>query len=72
MFRRKRGPAMEIRVERLGSTFKKQEEPACRACGYDAEWIVKLESLSGMFCERCFIDAWLDVMNFSIKVPDSL
>lgn len=62
---------MEIRVERLGPNFRKQENPACRACGYDAEWIVKVENLTAMFCERDFIDAWLDVMNFTAKVPDS-
>ena len=61
---------VDIRLDKLGPTFKKTE-PACRSCGYDAEWLLKLETLERLFCERCLVDALLDAMNFSFRVADS-
>ena len=62
---------VDIKLYPLDKTFRKSD-PACRSCGYDAEWLLKLETLERMFCERCLVDALLDAMNFSVRVPDTL
>ena len=72
---------MDFRLEKLGPNFRKQEEPACAACGYEAEYIVQIrdenaegtrKSIERLFCERDMRDALLDAINFSTAVPDSL
>lgn len=70
---------MEFTLGRIGPTFKKQEQPACAVCGYDADWLLRIspqeegkKSLSRMFCERDMMNALLDAMNFSCEVPDYL
>ena len=63
---------MELRLDRLGPNFCKQEQPACACCGYDAVYIVKVGPLERMFCELDMRDALLDAINFSTKVPDFL
>ena len=63
-------PPVDIRLELLGSTFKKSD-PACGSCHYDAEWILRLGTLEKLFCERCLVDALLDAMNFSCVIPNT-
>ena len=62
--------AVDIRLVSLGKELRKTE-PACGSCGYDAEWLLKLETLERMFCERCLVDSLLDAMNFSVQIPDA-
>lgn len=63
---------MELRLEKLGPNFRKQEEPACACCRYTADWIIRIEKLDRMFCERCMVNALLDAVNFNTTVPSSL
>src|SRR5207248_3109025 len=63
LFRRK-VRSMEIALAQLSTTFLKQEPP-CRACGYDATWLLKMEKLETLFCERCLVDALFDAVNFA-------
>lgn len=63
---------MELRLEKLGPNFKKQEQPACACCGYDAEWIIRVASFDRMFCERDMVNALLDAVNFNTQAPSSL
>lgn len=70
--RRNRGVMFEFRMERLGENFRKQMEPACVCCGYDAVWIIKVGNLQRFFCDPHMRDALLDAMNFNVQVPDSL
>lgn len=66
---------MEFRLERLGANYKKQEQPACCVCQYDADYIIRIsdqKSIERMYCERDMRDALLDAINFSINVPNSL
>jgi len=60
---------MELRLERLGPNFRKNNEPPCACCGYDAEWIIRVETLDRMFCERCMVNALLDACNWNTVVP---
>lgn len=62
---------MELRLEQLGPTFKRQEEPACASCGYDASWIFRVETLDRMFCDRCMLNAALDIINFHCPTPSA-
>ena len=61
---------MDFKLVRLSPTYRKQEQPACAVCGYDAEWLVGLDSLERLFCERDLQDAFLDVFNFNYLIPD--
>lgn len=54
---------MEIKLEQLGSSFKKTD-PACASCGYDADWIWRLGRHDRLFCEHCLVNATLDAWNF--------
>lgn len=69
---------MEFRIERLGPNFKKQEQPACACCGYDADWIIRVGApgergtIERMLCDMDWRDALLDALNFSTFVPDSI
>lgn len=77
MWRRpKKGSTVDFKILQLSPTFKKQEDPACNSCGYDAERMLALveeeKSIDRFFCDRCLRDAFLDAINFSCRVPDSL
>lgn len=63
---------MELRLEKLGPNFRKQEEPACACCGYTADYILRVGSMDRMFCERDMVNALLDACNFNCRAPSSL
>ena len=72
LWRRPRESSMELRLEKLGPTFRKQEQPACACCGYDAEFILRVGTLDRMFCERDLVNALLDAVNWNVRTPSSL
>lgn len=56
---------ISITVKELSAAWKKQY-PRCAVCGYDAEWIVKLDKLERLFCERDLLNALFDALNFAL------
>ena len=63
---------MQLSLEHLTETFRKQTHAACAVCGYDAEALLRVGSLERLFCERDLRDALLDAINFNCRVPDTL
>ena len=59
----------ELRLATLGPTFKKQEDPGCAVCGYEADWIFRVVNVDRMFCDRCMVNAALDMLNFNCPTP---
>ena len=62
---------MELGLHRLRETYRKSE-PACNVCHYGAEWLLRVETLERLFCERCLVNALLDAVNFNCTLPADL
>ena len=63
--RKRRMSDIEIRLSELGIEMRKQRL-ACSVCHYDAEWLLKLDKLERLFCERDLLNALFDAINFAL------
>jgi hypothetical protein len=59
-----------ISLAKLGLEMRKQQL-ACAVCRYDAEWILKIDKLERLFCERCLLNAAFDMLNFNLPSESS-
>jgi hypothetical protein len=62
---------MELGLHRLSETYKKSE-PACDVCHYGAEYLLRIQTLERLFCERCLVNALLDAVNFNCSPAGDL
>jgi hypothetical protein len=62
---------IEIRLSKLSLEMQKMQL-ACAVCKYDAEWILKIDKLERLFCERDLLNALFDALNFNLPSEASV
>lgn len=56
-----------VSITELGDNFKKQVNPGCCLCAYDATVRVLVKELERYFCEECLERALMDVLLDSMR-----
>lgn len=56
---------VEISLVKMGTLMLKQHL-ACACCHYDAAYLLRIDKLERLFCERCLLNVMFDALNFNV------